>query len=128
MSDVKSWMDSARLKLNGTKTELIIMCSKQHIDAVDVNSIDINGVKVKRVNSVQYLGVHIDCHFNLKHHIAVKYKTAMYSILRIRNIRRSLTVEAAYTLVLSMVISHLEFLDYANALYFILPDVDINKL
>ena len=76
-------------------------------------------------NSVKYLGVRIDCHLNLQHFIAIKCKTAMYSIIKIRNIRKSLTVEVAHTLVLGIVISHL---DYANALYINLPDVDINKL
>ena len=62
---------------------------------------------------------------NLKRHITVKCKTAMYSVIKVRNIRKSLTVKAAHNLVLGTAISHL---DYANALHINLPDVNINKL
>ena len=55
MSDVKSWMDSARLKLMKQKTEFIIMGSKQLMDTVDMKSIDINDFQIKRINSVKYL-------------------------------------------------------------------------
>ena len=62
---------------------------------------------------------------NFKRHISVKCKTAMWHIHQIKNIRAYLTQDACETLVLGMVISHL---DYANSLFIGLPLRDINRL
>ena len=49
----------------------------------------------------------------------------MMNIYKIRSIRKFLTTDACKTIVLGLVISHL---DYNNAILYGLPDVDINKL
>ena len=49
----------------------------------------------------------------------------MFNYLRIRNIRRYLTDDATNILVLSLVMSHL---DYCNAILFGLPQCDLNKM
>ena len=74
---------------------------------------------------IKLLGAHIDRHLSFKHHIGVKCKTAMYSLLRIKHIRRYLTQEVVQILVNSLVMSHL---DYANSLLYGLPDCDIDQL
>ena len=55
----------------------------------------------------------------------MKCHTAVFNLQKIRHIRQILTIGACQTLVLGLVISHL---DYANALYIGLPDCDIAKL
>ena len=59
----------------------------------------------------------------LKRHITKKCSTAMLRFQRIKLIRRYLTKDAASTLVLGLVISHL---DYCNSILYGLPDCDIN--
>ena len=61
---------------------------------------------------------------SLKSHITKKCTTAMLSFQKIKLIRRYLTKDAATTLVLGLVISHL---DYCNSILYGLPDCDINK-
>ena len=48
-----------------------------------------------------------------------KCKIAMWNLYRIKHIRHCLTREACHTLVLGLVISHL---DYANIIFLKLPD------
>ena len=49
----------------------------------------------------------------------------MFSLLKIKHIRKHLTVQACEVLIHGLVMSHL---DYGNSLFFGLPDCNINKL
>ena len=49
----------------------------------------------------------------------------MWNLQRIKSIRNILTKEACETLIVGLVISHL---DYANCLYIGLPECDLKKL
>jgi hypothetical protein len=64
--------------------------------------------------NIQYLGAYLDETLNLKEHIKRKYRTAMINYLRIKSLRKYLTKEATEILVLSLVISHL---DYCNVIF-----------
>ena len=55
----------------------------------------------------------------------MKTRTARFNLSKIRNIRKFLTKEAAETVTLGLVMSHL---DYSNSLYNGLPAVTIDKL
>ena len=61
----------------------------------------------------------------MKKHVAGKCKTAIFNLLKIKNIWPMLNMEACKTLVQGLVISHL---DYSNAILAGLPDNIIKKL
>ena len=63
---------------------------------------------------------------NLKmtHHINMKFKAAMANFVKILSVRKYLTKQACKTLVLSLVLSHL---DYSNSALVGIPDTLINK-
>ena len=86
--------------------------------------VDVNGIEVPRSESIHYLGVWLDQSMPLKRHITKKCTTAMLSFQRIKLIRRFLTKDPATTLILGLVISHL---DYCNSTLYGLQDCDINK-
>lgn len=125
MRDVKVWMDQNRLKLNETKTEYIQVGSKKLLSKCALDSICINNTTVNSSNCVKYLGAYLDSHLTLKTHIAAKCRAAMAGLRLVRNIRHLLTKDACHTIVLGLVISHL---DYANSLYANLPNVVIMML
>ena len=125
MVNVKEWMTSMRLKLNDSKTEFIIFGSTKQVKKLATTNINVNGCEVPRTPLIKYLGSWLDENLNFKHHITKKCQTAMYNVFKIRNIRKFLTKEACHTIMLGLVISHL---DYNNALLYGLPDVDINRL
>ena len=116
----KVWMDENRLKMNNAKTEFIFYGSWQQLSKLTTTTIDINGVNIESGKSIRYLGA-----VSLKIMINRKCRTAMCNLQKIKLIRRSLTLSAATKIALGLVISHL---DYANALYSGLPDVDIKKV
>jgi hypothetical protein len=83
------------------------------------------GDKVERSSSVKYLGVTLDESLTLRKHIVNKCQKASYNLHNIRLIRNSLTIDACKQVVHGLVLSNL---DYCNAIYMGLPDVEISRL
>ena len=111
--------------MNSSKTEFIIFGHPKQIKKCSSESLKVNGEDVPASVHIKYLGVHLDQQLSFKQHITQKCKVAMLNIHRIRNIRSTLTTEAAHTLVLGLVISHL---DFCNSILFGLPKKSVNQL
>ena len=84
--DIKLWMDSNRLKMRHRK-EL----KKGFSDSLKVNSEDIN-----LSEAIKYLWVYLDSQLSLKQHISYKCRMTMFNMHRNKNIRSSLTTQAAH--------------------------------
>ena len=95
------------------------------MEKVSDDGIDINNSIIERSPFVKYLGVHLDSVLAMKEHITNKCRIAMINIIRLFNIRRFPTKDACHSLLLGLVISHL---DYANVLFMGLPECQIKKL
>ena len=107
--EVKKWMDANKLKMNCSKTEFILFGSKTQLSKCITTNISICGDLVKGVSVIRYLGAWLDQNLNFKEHVNKKCTTAIINLNKIRNIRRYLTTEAAEVLVLSLVMSHLDY-------------------
>ena len=125
LSLIKDWMNRNWLKMNSSKTEIIIFGSRQQLSKVSTNSMLINGDKIDIGDCIKYLGVWADRHLTFKQHIKIKCRTAMWNLQKLKTIRPVLTIEAASTLAMGTIISHL---DYCNGIYSGLPEIDLNKL
>ena len=125
VANIASWMDTMHLKLNPDKTEFIMFGYRNQLDKCKTSYITISGSTIPKSPSVKYLGVTLDENLNLKEHILTKCKTAIANFVRICYIWKYLTTDACSTLILGLCISHL---DYANALYYGLPDKTISHL
>ena len=69
LKQVVKWLNLNKLSLNADKTELIFFHSKQHVLDYEKVSIKFNGVKLKAVDYVKYLGVFIDKYLSWDFHI-----------------------------------------------------------
>ena len=125
LKDVNKWMGSNRLKMNNTKTEFVIFGSKAQLEKCKITEIEVYGARVERSPVVKYLGTLLDENLNLKKHITKKCQIAMINIIRIRNIRHYLTVDACKIVMSGLVLSHL---DYCNGLFTNLPEASLKKL
>ena len=125
MLDIKSWMDAVKLKLNETKTEFIYFGGKQQLAKTRRHTININGKTIQCTNKIKYLGGHLDSSLTFKDHIIAKSKAATINIIKIRNIRKYLNQDICHKLVISLVLSHL---DYSHSLLSGLPDSSIKIL
>ena len=122
---VKEWMDENCLKMNSGKTEAIIFGSRQQISKTITKSMCINGRNIEISDCIKYLGIWTDQHLTFKYHIKMKCKMAMWNLPKLKTIRSVLTTEAANTLAMGTIISHL---DYCNSIYSGLPETDLPKL
>jgi hypothetical protein len=117
-------MNQNKLKMNTSKTEFIMFGSRQQLNKCSTKEINIAGDSVKSVACVRYLGAFLDETLSFKDHIRTKCRTAMMNFLRIKSIRRYLTKEATEILVLTLVVSHL---DYCNVILYGVAEQDLCK-
>ena len=122
-SNLKSWMVLNRLQMNNVKTEFILYGLQPQLDKCITDEILIADLIIKRSDTVQQLGAFLDKNLSFKHHITTKCSNAMKSIFKIKNIRKYLTQSATEILVLSTVLSHL---DYCNSILAGLPNSEIS--
>ena len=113
--DVKIWMNTNKLKLNDSKTELIIFqnawTSKEPISA----SLNINNNNIISSSTVKNLGVTIDTDLNMNRHVELLCNNLLFQMSKIRSIRNYLSMDATKYLVTTLILSRL---DYCNSLLF----------
>ena len=124
-SEIKTWMDHNRLKMNDSKTEFILFGSRKQLAKCITTELEINGNSIPRSECICYLGEWMDKHLSFKTHIQIKCKSATFNLFRLCKICSVLTRVTANLLALALIISHL---DYANATLNGLPDCDINEM
>ena len=116
ISDVKAWATANMLKLNDSKTELMLVTSKRskHLHNLPT-SITIGNAQVPFKQSVKNLGFTLDCHLTMNAHVSNNARTCYFELRRLASIRRFLTSTATATLVSAFVLSRI---DYCNSLLF----------
>ena len=125
VQDVLKWSYSRRLKLQGAKTEFIII-DRAGLLCTEADFImQIDGVSIKSVNTVRDLGVILDSRFNMKSHIAKVSRACFFHLRRLRQIRSCLDEDSAKTVAVTMVLSRL---DYCNAILTGLPETTLQPL
>ena len=112
ISDVSSWMFSNKLKLNGSKTEFLIIGKKSQLDKVKNVSIQVADSTVKPSNDVRNLGVYLDSELNMRKHIDNICKSTYFKLRNISKIRKCLTEEVTINILCAYVISRV---DYCNS-------------
>ena len=125
LKSVKTWMDSNRLKMNDGKMEFIIFGSRKKTLECGTESLNVNSVTVTRAPSIKLLGANLDENLTFDLFVKAKCQKAWMSLKRIILMRDLLTKESCEHLVLTLVITHL---DYANSLLVGVSDIHLNKL
>ena len=117
-----AWMLSNRLLINDSKTEFIIIGSKQQMSKININEITV-GESTMEV--VQSLGMWFDSHMSMDIHIGKVCSKAFRSLYNIRQIRKILSEDTRKILVHAFVTLHL---DYCNSLFYGLPQSQYDRL
>ena len=106
-NDIQSWMVQNKLQLNEGKTETLLVATSS-FDKDLPTSIQIGSSVAPFVKSVRNHGVILDFRFSMKEHIIKVCQMAYWELQRISSIRHFLTEDAAKTLVVSLVLSHVD--------------------
>jgi hypothetical protein len=124
LRSVGTWMTENKLKMNNSKTEIIVYGTKQQVTKVKLSNITVNGAVVNCVNSVRDLGVWMENSLGFNLHIQKKSKIANHQLHNLRNIRSYLTPKSTEILVHGLVHSHI---DFCNGLFPELPSYQLDK-
>ena len=120
--DIKKWMLNNKLKLNDSKTEVIIITPPRLEPCV--SQVQIGNCFIAKSTHVRNLGLYLDEHLSMDHHLQKICNTAYIHVRSISGIRKYITKEACETLVHAFITSRL---DYCNAALFGLPGNCIQK-
>ena len=117
LNEIKAWMSTNFLKLNESKTELIIFNPPRHpynVPFSDPNfNIKFNDSELKAVSFVESLGVKLTPAFQLKSFILETCQSCNYQLSNLKIIKNSLNTSMRIMLVNSLILSKL---DYCNSL------------
>ena len=123
--EVRAWLVSHKLMFNDTKTEFLIIGTRQQLSKVTIDSIEVGDADIKPVQEVRNLGSWFDEHMSMNVHVGKVCSKAFRGLYNIRQIRKFLSIESTKTLVHAFVTSHL---DYCNSLLFGIPQYQLQRL
>ena len=125
ISNAKTWMFHNKLQMNDDKTEAILFARKGLATEHLPKSIKIDDTAINFVPMLRDLGVTLDSSLSFNQHVMNTCRSAFLELRRIGLIRKYLTVDAAKTIVCSLVLSRL---DYCNSILSGSPKCLIQKL
>jgi Reverse transcriptase (RNA-dependent DNA polymerase) len=109
IADVAQWMRSNRLQLNTTKTEVLWCSSARRQHQIPIVPLRVGQDAVAPVQCVRDLGIYLDSDVSMSTHVS-KTASKCFAVLRqIRSIRRSVTRPVLLSLVVSLVLSRLDY-------------------
>ncbi|KAK3553835.1 hypothetical protein QTP70_012207 [Hemibagrus guttatus] len=114
--DISSWMTTHQLKLNPSKTELLVIPGDPS-PAQDL-AISLNNSMISPSATARNLGVTMDNQLSFSSHVTNVTRSCRFLLYNIRRIRPFLSTRVTQVLVQSLVISRL---DYCNSLLAGLP-------
>ena len=108
--DVKAWATAKMLKLNDSKTELMLVTSQRTKHLHDLpTSITIRNAQIPFTESVKNMGLTLDCHITMNAHVFNIARTCYFELRRLASIRKFITSTAAATLVAAFVLSRIDY-------------------
>ena len=122
---VSQWMTENKQKLNQSKTEFMILGTRNQVKKIKSGSLRVGGDDIKAKPSVRNLGAHFDIELKMIAHINHVLKMGYFHIRRISVIRKYLSQHATKTLVHATILARM---DYANALLYGIPETQLNRL
>jgi len=110
LRDVNRWLTNNKLTLNMTKTEFLLIGSRQKLATLAAPPvIESNGLPIKQVNSTTSLGVTIDCNLSWKEHIEKLSRKIASAIGALKRIRPFVHQSILHLIFKSLVQPHFEY-------------------
>jgi hypothetical protein len=123
---VQAWMGRHSLKMNGDKTEILLITSKPMRKALpEIVQLSIDGYQVQPSTTARNLGMTFDRHASMESHITSVCRLSYMQLRRLRRIKKLLPRDVLESLVHAFVTSRL---DYCNSLYLGIPQNQLDRL
>ena len=125
ITDMRSWLLTHKLMFKDSKTEFLIIGTRQQLSKIQIDSVKVGGVDIKPVEKVRNLGSWFDNHMYMNIHVGKVCSKAFRGLYNIRQIRKFLSMDSTKTLIHAFVTSHL---DYCNYLLAGIPQYQLQRL
>ena len=126
LSDIKKWMCERKLKLNDSKTEVVLIRGNLRNSVVDeFGNLDFEGSQLDPHLFVKNLGIIFDSSLSFRNHINSVVKACNFHIRNLYAIRKYLNKQSLLALVYSLIVPRV---DYCNSLFIGLPNCVLMKL
>ena len=126
LSSISEWTNTHFLKLNSTKTHVMVFGSKSFKQSVNLSGcLNNTGSLIPLSPSTKLLGAHLDDTLSFNLHVSKTVSSSFIILKNVRSIRKFLTPEAAATLIHSIITSKL---DQCNSLLFNVSLTNLTKL
>ena len=125
ISAIRSWLLTNKLLINDTKTEFLIIGTRQQLSKVQTDSISVGESRISSSKEVRNLGTWLDNTLSMSTQVSKVASSCFYYIYNIRRIRKYLSREVCETLVNSLITSRL---DYCNSLLYGCPSALLARL
>lgn len=112
---IRKWMIHDRLLINDSKTELILIGSKQRLSKLQPISISVGNSVINNSSEVKNLGCWLDANLSMSKHITNICKSAFFYLHNIRSIKKYLHEDSLHTLVHAFITNRI---DYCNSLLY----------
>ena len=123
--DIRQWMLHDKLMINDTKSELLVIGTRQQLQKINIANIAVGESDVYPSTCVRNLGSWFDSELKMNTHINKACSAAFFHLHNIKRISKFLSSDSLSTLVHAFVTSRL---DYCNSLLYGLPAGQIAKL
>ena len=122
---VNEWTTDHFLKLNKTKTKILIAAPPDVLKNIEINGVFLDKECVRFVSNARNLGFWIDEEMNFRLHVNKTVSSRFYTIKELGKIKSFLPRDQLNTLATSLVISKL---DYCNSLMYKINSCELDKL
>ena len=119
------WMRSNRLQLNTAKTEVLWCASARRQHQIPDDPLSVGSDLVPPARSVRDLGIYLDSDLSMRTHVTRTVSSCFAVLRQIRSIRRSVSPSVVQSLIVSLVLSRL---DYGSATLAGLPACLLDRL
>ena len=124
IDDIQSWMTQNKLKLNDSKTELLVITPPRLLTSPNI-ALHVGDAAVNPSLTVRNLGTQFHHNASMTDHIKNVSKSCFYYLRNIARIRHMLTQDATEKLVHSLISTRL---DYCNSLLAMIPNKEVDRL
>jgi len=125
LAEVALWMRSNRLQLNTAKTEVLWCATSRRQHQIPQAPVQVGEDHITPAASVRDLGIYLDSDTSMRSHVSKTVSNCFAALRRIRRIRCCVPRQAVLSLVVSLVLSRL---DYGSATLVGLPAYQIDRL
>ena len=116
-----------QIKLNDSKTELLIIVTNQQLSKIDVENtfIEIGNSRIKPTKNVKNLGIIFDQTLSFNSHIKSLNQKSYYQLIRLQQLKKCIDRPTLESIIHSFISSKI---DNCNIIFYNLPKYQIQKI